>query len=243
MWEILQLDITTGESTGAVGSVKLKHTSGTAISADRVFHCLIFSDGGLCQLLAQEQNICKLRWCLFQKLVHSLFIKAVRLHTVVGKPLLHLLDAVGIFQSGHVFHGGGQLLSGQRVHFNGLCHQLHIQTHTGVVDFLTLVILIPDRLRYRELCQALLDTHFCFHISKIVFFEGVPLVRCMEGSISGALVVGFRRSARLAEILDEVFAFSKLLLLKAQNSTDTFQRQRQSHSSGPDHGAAPAFGI
>ncbi len=124
--EILQLNITTGESTGAVGSVKLEHASGTTISADRVFHCLILSDGGFCQLLAQEQNICKLRWCLFQKFIHSLFIKTVRFHTVIGKPLLHLLDAVGIFQSGHVLYGGGQLLTGQRIHFNGLRHQLHI---------------------------------------------------------------------------------------------------------------------
>ena len=122
-----------------------------------------------------------------------------------------------------MFHGGGQLLSGQRVHFNGLCHQLHIQTHTGVVDFLTLVILIPDRLRYRELRQALLDAHFSFYVTQVIFLESLPFVRCVEWPVASTLTIGFCGSAGLTEVFDEVFAFGELLLLKAKHGTDAFQ--------------------
>lgn len=40
--EILQLDVTTGKTTGAIGPIELEHASGMTVIANGVFLCLIF---------------------------------------------------------------------------------------------------------------------------------------------------------------------------------------------------------
>ena len=65
----------------------------------------------------------------------------------------------------------------------------------------------------------------------------------MKGAVPGALAVGLRGSAGLAEIFDQILALGELLLLKAEHGTDTLQREGQSHRSRPDHGAAPALRV
>ena len=65
----------------------------------------------------------------------------------------------------------------------------------------------------------------------------------MEGTVSGALPIGLCRSARLAEVFDEVFALCELLLFQTEDCTDTFQGKRQTHRGRPYHGAAPALRV
>ena len=52
--EILHLNDAAGPPPGAVGSVKLKHTSCAAIGADGSLHCLVFFNTGFRKLLPQE---------------------------------------------------------------------------------------------------------------------------------------------------------------------------------------------
>ena len=96
--EILHLNDAACPPPGAVGSVKLKHTSCPAIGADGGLHCLILFNAGFRKLLAQGQYLLQLRRCCLQKLCHSLFAQGIGLHAVIRKPLLHLLYRVGIIQ-------------------------------------------------------------------------------------------------------------------------------------------------
>ena len=84
LWEILQLDVTTGEAASTIGTVELEHTTGTAIIADCLFHRLIFTDAGLGELLSKGQDIAEFRWCSLQKFGHSLLIQTFGLQTFVG---------------------------------------------------------------------------------------------------------------------------------------------------------------
>ena len=96
--EILHLNDAACPSPGAVGSVKLKHTSCAAIGADGGLHCLILFNTGFRKLLAQGQYLLQLWRRSFQKLRYSLFAQGIGLHAVIRKPLLHLLYRVGIIQ-------------------------------------------------------------------------------------------------------------------------------------------------
>ena len=65
----------------------------------------------------------------------------------------------------------------------------------------------------------------------------------MEGTVPGALAIGFCRSAGLTEVFDQILALGELLFLKAEHGTDALQREGQSHRGRPDHGAAPALRV
>ena len=82
-----------------------------------------------------------------------------------------------------------------------------------------------------------------FHVADIIFFEGFPLVRCVEWMVPCATAIYLRRSAGYGEIFDELLSLGELLFLKAEDDTDAFQRKRQSHCGRPDHRATPAFRI
>ena len=221
--QILQLDITARKATCAIGSIKLEHTTGPTICTYGLFHCLIFANRGFRQLLAQGQDLAKLWWRSFQKFCHSLFIQAVRGHDVFGQPLLHLLDGVRIFQRCDTLHGSGQFFTGTVVHFHCLLYQLQVEPYTCVIYLLVKVVFIPDHFRHREFVKTLLDAPFGFHITDIVALEVGPFLWCMKRPITGAFSIGFRRSAGLAEIFDEVFALRELLLFKTKHGTNTLQ--------------------
>ena len=97
---------------------------------------------------------------------------------------------------------------------------------TTIIDSLVNVILLPDRFRYRKFTKLMLDAHFNFYIADVIALEGFPFLRRMKKSISRPATIGFRSSAGLAEIFDEVLAFCELLLLKSQHGTDAFKGKR-----------------
>ena len=84
-------------------------------------------------------------------------------------------------------------------------------------------VFLPDLIRDRELGQLLLDAHLGLHVAQVIPFEGFPLIRRVEGAVPGALAVGLRRSAGLAEEFDQVLALGELLLFKPQHRADAFQ--------------------
>ena len=95
-------------ASGTIGSVECEHAASPAVITDRTLHRLIFLDGGFGKLLSQLQNGLKFWRSGFDKLCHDLFSKAVSFESVVGEPLLHLLDRVGIIECCHIFHGSSQ---------------------------------------------------------------------------------------------------------------------------------------
>lgn len=102
------------------------------------------------------------------------------------------------------------------VHFNSLMHKFHIQSYTTVVDFLVDVVFFPDTIWNREFVKLLPDTHFSFNITDVISLKRFPLIRSMKRSVSGSAAVGFSSSARLTEVFDEVFSFSKFLFFQVQ---------------------------
>lgn len=91
--------------------------------------------------------------------------------------------------------------------------------------------------------ELILNGHLYLDVSDVVPLERSPLVRGMPRKIPGPATVCFRRGTGLAEVPDEVFALGQLLFPEAQHGTDAFQRKRQAHMRGPDHGALPCSRI
>ena len=237
--QILHLNDAACPSSGAIGTIELEHTPGAAIGANSSLHCLVFLHRGFGKLLTQGQNSLQFWGRGLQHFSHGFFAQGIRFQAIIRKPLLHLLDGVGVVQGGQFLHGMSQFGAGSTVHLNGLPHQFHIQPHTPIIDLLIQVVLVPYAVRHRKFRKPSLDSHFGFHITDIVFFESQPLIRGMGRKVAGTLTVGFRGRTGLTKILDEFFAFSQLLLFQTQHGTDAFQGKRQSHCGSPDHGAFP----
>ncbi|MPM32270.1 hypothetical protein SDC9_78832 [bioreactor metagenome] len=104
--QILHLNQSASPAPGTICAVKLKHSACASVGADRVFHSLIFLDGGFGKLLTEHKNITQFRRSGFQKLYNGFFTERIRFHTVISKPLLHLYDRVGIIQFGELLHLG-----------------------------------------------------------------------------------------------------------------------------------------
>ena len=221
--QILHLDNASCPAAGPVGSVELKHPTGTAVCAYGFLHRLILTDGGFRKLLAKRKNLLQLCRHSFEHFRNFLLAQGIDHQAIIRKPLLHLLYRVGVIQSGQLLHGVGKLFAGADVHGNRLMHQLHIQCNTSVVDFLVKVILVPHSFRHRELGEFFLDGHFDLNITDVISLEGRPFVRRVFRQIAGPTAVGLRRRTGLTEILDEFFAFGQLLLPKPQNGTDALQ--------------------
>ena len=241
--QVLQLNVSAREAPGSVCPIEHEHPTGATVAADGFLHCLVFPDGGLGQLLPEREHLRQLWWCRFQELRHDPLTETVGLHAIVGEPLLHLLDGVGVLQCRHALHGISQLLPGTGIHLDGLLHELHIDADATVVDFLVDVVFLPDLWRYRELGELPLDAHLGLYITGIVAFEQLPFVRRMEGPVSGALAIRLGGKTGLAEVFDELLALGELLLLQTENDTDTLQGKRQAHCSRPDHRAMPALRV
>ena len=154
-----------------------------------------------------------------------------------------MLDGVGIVELRNILHGRGQLCPGASIHLDGFLHQIHVEPNASVVDFLIDAIFIPDKVWYREIGKALLDRHLNLDVPLVICLEGFPLLRIMEGHVTGAASVGFCRSAGHGEVFDERFALVHLLIFELQHLTDAFKGKRQSHCGRPDHRALPAFRI
>ena len=240
--QVLHLDQAASPSSGTA-AVELEHPTCAAIGADSVDHGLVFLYAGFRQLLPEDQHTLQFRRSVFNEFGHDLFTEAVSFHAVVGQPLFHLLDAIGIVQFCQTLHSFRQLGPGTGVHVDGLLDQWKVDSDTTVVDLLIDVILVPYEVRDRELLQAFLDGHLGLDVTDVVAFKGGPLDRLVFWTVTGATVVGFRGNTGLTEELDQFFTFRELLLFQPEHRADAFQRQRQSHRGRPDHGAAPAFRI
>ena len=240
--QVLHLDQAARPSPGTA-AVELEHPTGAAICADGVHHGLILLHTGFRQLLPEDQHALQFRRSAFDELRHDFFPEAVGLHAVVGQPLFHLLDAVGIVQLCQMLHGFRQLGPGAGIHVDGLPDQRQVDHDATVIDLLVDVILVPYEVRDRKLLQAFLDGHLGFDVTDVVALKGGPLERFVFRTVTGAAIVGLRRDAGLTEELDQFFTFRELLLFQPEHRADAFQRQRQSHRGRPDHGAAPAFRI
>ena len=171
LWQVLQLNVSAGEAPGSVCPIEHEHPTGAIVAADGFLHRLVFPDGGLGQLLPECEHLRQLWRCRFQEFCHDFLSEAVGLHAIVGEPLLHLLDGIGVLQCRHALHGVGQLLPGTGIHLDGLLHELHVNADATVVDFLVDVVFLPDLWRYRELGELLLDAHLGLYVTGIVAFE------------------------------------------------------------------------
>ena len=200
--QVLQLNEPPGPATGTIGSIKLEHATGATVCADCVYHGLILFDAGLGKLLAEHKYTLQLRRRGFDKLRYDLFTEAVCFQTVVGKPLFHLLHAVGIIKLRQLTHGICQFCAGAGIHINSLPDQRKVDSHAAIIDFLIDVVFIPDGVWHRELLQALLYGHLCLNVTDVVSLESGPFIRRVIGVVSGALTVSLCRSAGLAEELD-----------------------------------------
>ena len=72
----------------------------------------------------------------------------------------------------------------------------------------------------------MLDAHFSFYIADVIALEGLPSVRSVKGAIPSSAPIGLCSNTGLSEVFDEILAFCKLLFLKSQHGTDTFQGKR-----------------
>ena len=95
-------------ASGTIGSVKSEHAASPAVITDRTLHRLIFLDRGFGKLLSKFQNGLKFWRSGFDKLCHDFLSKTVSFEPVIGEPLFHLLDRVGIIECCHIFHGSSQ---------------------------------------------------------------------------------------------------------------------------------------
>ena len=125
-----------------------------------------------------------------------------------------MLHGVRIIEICDVFHGSGQFRTGAGIHFDGFLHQIHIEPDTTVVDFLIDVVFIPDRIRHRELGEALLYRHFDFHIPPVICLKERPLLRIVKGQVPGATAICFCGSAGHRKIFDERLALIQLLFFE-----------------------------
>lgn len=212
--QILHLNDTPGPPTSSIGPVELEHPTSTTVGAHGLFHGLIFLNRGFRQLLPEQKNFPLVRRCGFYGLGHSLFSKGIQFQPILRKPLLHLLDRIGIFQFGQPFHASKEFLTGTGIHFNGLMDQIHIQRDTPVIDLLINVIFLPDRLRDRELGKFGLNGHFHFHIAHVVItdiaagpFGSNLKVECFVPSgfpiIDGANLKGYKVTDNLTKFVTE----------------------------------------
>ena len=224
--QVLQLNEPSGPATGTVGSVKLKHSTGAAISADSVYHGLILFDAGFGKLLPEHKNALQFRRRCLNKLCHGLFAEAVGLQSVIRKPLLHLLHAVGIIKLGQFTHGIRQLCAGAGIHINSLSDKRQVNRHTAIIDFLIDVVFLPDRIRHREFLQALLNGHLSLDVTDVIALKSGPFLRRVVWIVSGALTVCLCRSTGLAEELDQILALGELLFLQTEDRADAFEGER-----------------
>ena len=96
MRQVLQLNESACPASGAVGSVKLKHATGAAISADRVCHGLILFDRAFCQLLAKKQGFSQVWRSILEHDGNFLLTERFDLHAVLCKPFFHLSNGIRI---------------------------------------------------------------------------------------------------------------------------------------------------
>ena len=90
MRQILHLNQPSCPSAGAVGSVKLEHSSGASVRTHGIFHCLILFDRRFGKLLPEEKHLAQVFRCGFEQFGNGLFSECVRVQPVGGKPCFHL---------------------------------------------------------------------------------------------------------------------------------------------------------
>ena len=78
--EVLQLDEPACPAAGAVGSIELKHPSGSAVFTGGVLHSLVFLYGGFGKLLSESEglpDIILIFGCGFKQGFDSFFVERV----------------------------------------------------------------------------------------------------------------------------------------------------------------------
>ena len=176
-----------------------------------------------------------------QQLQNRRFGEGFGFHALFRQPCFELGWAVGVLQPGD---RAGLLQMGALeplVTADGLGHQGAVQQDTPVVDALVEMVVVPLFRRNRKAGQLLLNGHLRLHIPKVIGFEGNPLLRgvCRKPAEGGAILGLSRR----AEITHQVFAFLELLFLQPQHGAHPFQREGQTQSSRPHHGAVPGVRV
>ena len=75
-----------------------------------------------------------------------MLFRSVHLKAMLCKPLLHLLDGVGVFQGGKLLHLCGEFLPGTLINGDGLFHQHHVKLYAPVVDLLVEMVFLPQKI-------------------------------------------------------------------------------------------------
>lgn len=147
--EILQLYQASGPSSGPVRTIELEHPPGPAVMADRILHGLVFFYGRLGEPEAEAECVPDTAVCLGDQTGDIFFPEGFRLHTINGQPLFHLYHAVGVVQSGELFHGSSQGGPGSGIEGDRIFRHVHIQGDAPVVDLLVEMVFIPYLVRHR----------------------------------------------------------------------------------------------
>ncbi len=149
--QILKLNNAPAIPTGPVGAVECKHPVSPAVRAHRILHRLVFLHGGSGKLLPERQHGLQRLRRILQKPRHRFFVKGVRLHPVLRKPLFHLLHGVWVLQFRQLLQSRRQLRLGSPVHGDCVPDHLHVHADAPVVDLLILPVFLPHKFRHGEL--------------------------------------------------------------------------------------------
>ena len=194
-------------------------------------------------MLPKGKNLTQFIGGRFEQFGNGLFAESFCLQAVIGKPILHLRDRVGVIKRSQRLNSGGEFAPGHTIHSDGFTHKGHIKSNPGVVNLLVDMVFVPKVLRHGKLRELLLYLHFGFHVTSVIGFEAFPLVRSIGGAVSGTSAIAFRRLTRHTEILNKVFALGELLLVEVEDSSAALERKRKTHISRPYHRAMPRGGV
>ena len=189
----------------------------TAVRTHRVLHRLVFLYRRFGQLLPECQNLPQRLLRIFHQLRYSLFIKGIRFHPILRKPLFHLLNGIWVLQSCQFLHCRRQFRLGTPVYGNRIPDHLHIHTDAPVIYLLVLPVFLPHKIRHRVSGKPLLYLHLRLHITQVIGFEPLPLLPVMPRQVPRPAAVCLGRLARDTEIPDQVFPLRQLLLLQPKH--------------------------
>ena len=246
LWEVLQLDIPAGISTGTTGPIELEKSSCSAVRTHTAFRCLVFFHRAFRHLESELQHIQGFRINpvliqLCDHLRHILFAECVHRDAALLQPCLQLGYGIWILKTsqlvGFLAHGIGE----HQVTGDCFLYQFRVDPHATVIDALIGAVVLPFQFRHRKLLQPFVDVHLGVDILNAVILELRPVRRVMLREIPGTHPVGFRRLARYRKQLDEPLTFFVFLLAGLQHRADIFQCQRQGQRCRHDHRADPAI--
>ena len=190
LWEVLQLDIPAGISTGTTGPIELEKSSCSAVRTHTAFRCLVFFHRAFRHLESELQHIQGFRINpvliqLCDHLRHILFAECVHRDAALLQPCLQLGYGIWILKTsqlvGFLAHGIGE----HQVTGDCFLYQFRVDPHAAVIDALIRAVMLPFQFCHRELLQSFVDVYLGIDILNAVILELRPVRRVMLREIPG----------------------------------------------------------